>query len=341
MPDVFLDPRVADRFTEIDVRTDAASVVPRFLASDTLVLRGLDLGGLDFDFLKSISFPQTWEMKKFGFSMFAKAYREQPRRGRETVQHHATVFEACGRDAGRVEHLVDQFELLTRTLDRFVSRAFAGARIDQLDLIARFSETRQENLHFDIDKDSDTHEAFRLYVNIDAAPRIWAMSHTLNELARIAAGRVDAERFASRPAEDFVKQLTSRCFGGWHNRADERAAPRHMVYFDPGDVWVVDGRSISHQVLYGHRVITTYVRLPREGNEALKPNTSDKVRLAIEEAKGPRRPEGDWIRSDRVLYPVDDLKTGWADVFGQTGTGRVRRFDERGLVTASAPQAAE
>ena len=29
-----------------------------------------------------------------------------------------------------------------------------------------------------------------------------------------------------------------------------------MIYFDPGDIWIVDSRLISHQIFYGRRAIS-------------------------------------------------------------------------------------
>ena len=33
--------------------------------------------------------------------------------------------------------------------------------------------------------------------------------------------------------------------------------PRHLALFEPGDVWLTDGRQVTHQVLYGRRVVSS------------------------------------------------------------------------------------
>lgn len=323
MPDIFLDPRVADTFSEIDLSAVGgySAILSAFRNSRTGVLRNTDVR-LNLDLLKTISFPQTWEMKKFQFSKFAADYE---RRGK-SADHYETVFSACGRDEGRFKELVESFFQLDITIRKFLERAFEGVEIEGVSLIARFSETRQENLHFDLDAGSETHEAFRIYWNVDSAPRIWAMSHTYEDLCRVAAGRFSVEGYNERPAEDLVKLVTTRCFGGWHDRASERSAPRHMVYFDPGDCWFVDGRSVSHQVLYGHRVISTYCRIPKQGV------TLERKGRALALLQGARTHEGDWIPDMRSVAAGGDIKGTWDTVFGEIGTGRVRRFNSSGLV---------
>ncbi|MEJ0060939.1 MAG: hypothetical protein WDM79_15770 [Terricaulis sp.] len=304
MPDVFLDPRLPDYFEDIDLSTPAgaSAVLPAFLSSKIGVLRGVDLAALDFDLLRSISFPQLWEMKKFQFSRFALDFKA---RG-EAAQYYALVLEACGRDMSRFNALLKQFTRLTRILDDLHARIFDGVVVERVDLLCRFSETRQENLHYDQDVGCDDHEGFRLYINIDSAPRIWGVSYQLNDLAERLAGRIKAEKLADLPSEQLVKTITSRVFGGWHNRADERAAPRHMVYFDPGDIWVVDGRSVAHQVLYGQRVITTYARIPLAANPTLSPSFHEKARAALTAASGPpnRADASITLRGPSILPPT-------------------------------------
>jgi hypothetical protein len=50
--------------------------------------------------------------------------------------------------------------------------------------------------------------------------------------------------------------LTTRVFGDWHARGRDMV-PRHLVLFEPGDVWLTDGRQVTHQVIYGRRVVSS------------------------------------------------------------------------------------
>lgn len=324
MADVFLDPRVEDRFVHLDLNDidQSIHISDAFMDSRTITLSNFKFPKYAFDLLQSISLPQRWDMKKFQFSTFNKALDTfGPRAPRYNI-----LLAACRNDKGRLDALCELMDEVEQQIRTFVFSIF-GSAPDRVEVLSRFSETRQENLHFDIDADSDTHEAFRMYINVDSAPRIWAMSHTLENLSLVARGRIDARRFKDLPSEQYVKHLTARCFGGWHNRADERQAPRHMVYFDPGDVWIVDGRSVSHQVLYGHRVITTYVRIPKRPGVR---GTTEKVQNAIQAAIGPTNPAGDWIQPDREIEPAD-IKADWPTAFGKIGPGQLRRFNAKGL----------
>jgi hypothetical protein len=40
--------------------------------------------------------------------------------------------------------------------------------------------------------------------------------------------------------------------------------PRHLVLFEPGDVWLTDGRQVTHQVLYGRRVVSSLFIAPSD-----------------------------------------------------------------------------
>jgi hypothetical protein len=192
-----------------------------------------------------------------------------------------------------------------------------------------------ENLHYDIDQDSDDHEAFRLYINLDAYPRIWSTSYTVTRLFREGGERLLGGIDPNEKAEIILKRAISRAYGGWNQRATERKAPRHQIYFDPGDVWIVDGRSVSHQVLSGHRVLSIYAKIPHAENPGLTPTFAQKLRRAF--AEGMKVPVGQETAEVNYFAPAaitgaPNLREEWSDVFGQTRTGTIRRFDDSGMV---------
>jgi hypothetical protein len=39
--------------------------------------------------------------------------------------------------------------------------------------------------------------------------------------------------------------------------AGREGCPKHIVFFDPGEVWVVDSRKVSHQIFFGRKALST------------------------------------------------------------------------------------
>lgn len=326
MVDVFMDERLPDYFEEVGAQDVAARTLPGFLAEKIICLKDLDIGSPDLDFLGRVSFPQTWEMKKFRFDELLAEQAQTPGQGPRFGAILGSVF---GGDRATAQRFVGELRKISGAVDAMLAAMLQGLQPEAVVKVARFSETRMENLHYDLDPGSDDHEAFRLYINIDSAPRIWATSYQASPLASRLAAQLDLTRFEGAPAEALAKELTTRAFGGWHERATDRNAPRHYVYFDPGDVWVVDGRSVAHQVMYGRRVVSIYVKLPHARNPGLGPTFAQRLSAAV------ARPDQ---QSPLPVYgPVaaaGDIKGTWNTVFGEVGTGGIRRFGRKGLVTA-------
>lgn len=338
MADLFKDPRLPDYYSEHDWRSvqsddDARDrVINGFLNEELCVVHGLDLNGLDFDFLGHIDMPQTWEMKKFTFQPLLD---EVDRRGLNGSLGESILRGSFAGDRKRMKHFVEQLRVMKRIADIVSGRLLQGFNVEHTAYISRFSETRMENLHFDLDAGSDDHEAFRLYINLDKATRFWATSYQCTQLVETGGQRLVHDLDDGLPAETILKRVTTRAFGGWNQRATERAAPRHLAFFDPGDVWMIDGRSISHQVLTGHRVLTIYARLPHKTNPHLQPTFANKLRSSLQKARqvplGAETAQVSYYTPDQITAD-GNLKADWAKVFGDTRTGRIRRFEDSGLI---------
>lgn len=334
MVDVFMDERLPDYFEEVPASDAQARRLKGFLGEKVVCLRGVDIGSPDLELLSRVSFPQTWEMKKFRFDHLlaedAKWFSLRP-------QFSAIRKSVFGGDARAARRFIRELRKISDAVDRILATILGDCVAEEVVKIARFSETRMENLHYDLDPSSGDHEAFRLYINIDSAPRIWATSYQMSDLGSRLAAQLDFSRFQVGPVETLAKDITTRAYGGWNERATDRAAPRHLVYFDPGDVWVVDGRSVAHQVMYGHRVISIYVKLPHGRNPGLKPTFGEKLQTAL----GQPRDDVEPIPTYGPVAAAGDVKATWETVFGKVGTGGVRRFGRRGMVDPATVTAGE
>ncbi len=329
--DVFLDRRLPDYFRSHSwqsIQHDpvaASAAFADFLGQRFGVIHGFSLAELDRDFLSDLNFPQTWDFKKLQVDSLLGHGASGAKK--------ALLNDGFHGDKAAYNHFVTQVQLLRRMCLQILS-AILPIKPTQVRLVTRFSETRMENLHYDQDAESDNHEAFRLYINLDRSPRIWATSYQMTELVQLGGRRLVSDIDERSPGEMILKRVMSRAFGGWNQRATERLAPRHMVYVDPGDVFFVDGRCVSHQVMTGHRVLSLYARIPH-GSPRLAPTFATKLRQALMVAK--QVPPGGETAivnyfEPRQVTAAPQLREEWGSVFGETQTGRIRRFDDSGAV---------
>lgn len=341
MVDLFLDPRLPDYVVEHNWNRVAAedsardAVMSDFLSERICVLWGADLSRLDFAFLSGVTLPQTWEMKKFQFNALIADVDAGLESGLVTLIRDQ-IFHG---DLGLFDYFVGQLRAIRELATGMIRRLFDQYETDVLTFVTRFSETRMENLHYDLDPDSDNHEAFRFYINLDNVPRLWATSYQSTQLLNLGGSRIVAGLDETMPAELILKRVLTRAFGGWNQRAIERIAPRHIMFFDQGDVWIVDGRSVSHQVVTGHRVLSVYAKLSHAKNPLLRPTFAEKLKSHLSTARAvPLGSETALVNyyEPKDITPATNLKEGWEEAFGNTRTGKVRRFDTFGLVGGSA-----
>jgi hypothetical protein len=258
MTQIFINPEIEDYFVEHDfreARTDnqvRQSVVEDFSNEKIILLRNLKLDA-DFAFLRGVTFYQKWKWKKLALSSFEAVPAEQRKDIPQIVDFVQEIFTG---DWGRFTYFLEQATLINSQIRAAVHNIFANYQFSQRHIIWRFTETRVENLHFDIDRNCDNFELIRLYFNLDDIPRIWYTSATFTTTARQWYDKLDLSRFRSQPYDKLLKELTTRVFGDWHMRGKDKV-PRHLVLFEPGDVWLSDGRLVSHQVIYGRRVVST------------------------------------------------------------------------------------
>jgi hypothetical protein len=94
-----------------------------------------------------------------------------------------------------------------------------------------------------------------MFVNLDSVPRIWNTGFTLEELLdRFGHVLTDRELAETGPGL-LCRYLNQRVYGGLSN-AGRDGQPRHTAFFEPGDVWMVDSRKVSHQIFYGRRALS-------------------------------------------------------------------------------------
>jgi hypothetical protein len=67
---------------------------------------------------------------------------------------------------------------------------------------------------------------------------------------------LDPDFVRSATAGRICRELNMAIFGGWE-LAGRDGRPRHIGFFEPGEIWLVDSRKVSHQIFYGRRAVST------------------------------------------------------------------------------------
>jgi hypothetical protein len=116
----------------------------------------------------------------------------------------------------------------------------------------RLAAVRNENLHFDTYKEEYPEHFARMFVNLDNQPHIWNTSYPTGQIFKQFRSRLPTDKLDA-DANRFWRNLQQATFGPGHPFDTE---PRHTVFFDPGDVWIVDSRQVSRQIFYGRRILS-------------------------------------------------------------------------------------
>jgi hypothetical protein len=58
-------------------------------------------------------------------------------------------------------------------------------------------------------------------------------------------------------AGDLCKALNFHVFGGMNSVYEDLKQPRHLAFFEPGEVWFVDSRTVAHQIFYGRQAVSS------------------------------------------------------------------------------------
>jgi hypothetical protein len=282
MTQVYLHPDIADYFVEYDFGEVARSpanggpqdlrrkVMEDYVGAKCILLRNVRID-YDIDFVRSVQFPPTWFFKKFPSKVV-----ERPKPLEKNPVKQDLCRDLFGGDAGLFRRFESEVRAVNGGIRRVLDELLRHHRVEATDIIWRHTETRVENLHFDIDQDSAGFESVRLYLNMDDIPRIWHTSYQLGQIVPAYYEELELGSLKDQPLERLLQVLSLRLFGNWSSRGREQF-PRHMVLFEPGDVWICDGRTVPHQVIYGRRVASSFYRLDKHRLPAWHPSLAAKV----------------------------------------------------------------
>jgi hypothetical protein len=242
---IFKNPALPDYFLDLpEVTADrppSRSYVPEYEAAKVLCFPNLKFK-IDHQFWADLPSDQYGGMKKLVCYIDEDHQAEMIQRALRKAQAPATL---CHTLWSQMSSLLEQAMPIYRAL--FKGYTFSSKRVN-----FRLNTILNENLHFDCyNQDFPEHFA-RLFINLDTQPRIWHTSYTVDEISRRFGPTMDPAIKDTATSNRFWRELNSAAFG----KDTETPRPRHVIYFDPGDVWAVESRQISHQIFYGRRAVS-------------------------------------------------------------------------------------
>lgn len=257
MATLFLNPNLPSYFVsapEVTSAETARSYVPEFEAGKVVTFPNLK-ASVDHDFWASLDTREYPALRKLG-GLVQDDHNL-------TVKLHRESLRQRGVEEGMVNTLCDQFQAIYTALLPVYRAVFADYRFEKKKVVWRLNTLMNENMHLDVyDEERPEHFA-RMFINLDTQPRIWQTSWTVDDLIDQLKGRIPESAIREKSRADLWKELSFALFGPspqqwWDNQ------PHHVAYFDPGDIWIVDSRQVTHQIFYGRRALSIDFSVARE-----------------------------------------------------------------------------
>jgi hypothetical protein len=118
----------------------------------------------------------------------------------------------------------------------------------------RLTTTLFENLHWDNHGIPEDFQQVRIFCNLDTRPRIWHTSHNFVRFAETVYTEHDLSRFQGKDPNELNNYICDRILGGARGACVD-SLPRHVIAFEPGEIWFGESRILAHQIFYGERAM--------------------------------------------------------------------------------------
>lgn len=257
MATIFKNPNLQDYFLlsdEVDNNGASRSFIKDYEDGKIIHFPKLK-ADLDFDFWNSLPTDAYPALKKLASSVNPKNFAD--------FRKMDDTFAAINLPAGIGNDLKRHMARFYESILPIYEGVFGGYEYNKRKVVWRLTETLNENMHIDAYKLENPDHFARMFINLDTQPRIWQTSVTIEDIFRIRGPELtDAQLQKLTPARLWI-ELSTYTFGKtsaewWDNH------PRHVAYFEPGDVWIADSRQIAHQIFYGRRAISIDFSVPAE-----------------------------------------------------------------------------
>ncbi|MEO5861670.1 MAG: hypothetical protein ABIQ03_04320 [Burkholderiales bacterium] len=257
MAKIFRHPDVEDYFHFFDMEQEALALATKatelYESGQAFILKDFLL---DFDknFLASLEFDDD-ATKKFKSINFLKQFKQFTFPGASPNTYDDLLRNTFDGNKKRMNHFAEQVRSINNQIDSIIARLFPRYQIEKPSITWRLNETINENLHVDVYNEDLPNHHLRLFVNLDTVPRIWHTSHTLEHILKNSLHLLDEEFVRTSTPGRICHALNFAVFKGFEE-AGREGLPKHIVFFDPGEVWIVDSRKVSHQIFYGRKALS-------------------------------------------------------------------------------------
>ena len=255
MAEIEVSPKVADHFVRFDWHNFArdpeafrASIIGSYERGKVILLDHPPFA-VDFDVLQKVSLPPGRTFQKLSDRFFTrpKLHKAEVRR---------LYLDAFGTDLGLYLRFRGEVRRLSAEIRGFLRGLFRPYRFLRQGVSWRFTRTGPEGLHVDDFKQDEDLQHLRLFMNVDREPRVWTVSHPLEELIDRYYEEAKLSELLRAPCNDVCRRLNKVVFDRV-NALPRCAMDRHVVTFAPGDVWLCETRLNSHEIYSGHRMVAT------------------------------------------------------------------------------------
>lgn len=256
MPKLFLNPNLPDYFLsapEVTSAADARSYVDEYEGAKVIYFPNLR-AAIDHSFWADLEADKHPALKKFGIVLSPD---------HDGVEQHRRQLIAHGLDKALTKTMCDQIQAIYNLLIPVYCAIFSDYSFNRQKVVWRLNTIRAENMHVDTYKSEVEHHFARMFINLDTQPRIWHTSWTIQDMVRQAKGRIPQEELEGLTRGQVWSKLNATFFGK-NSREWWDGQPRHIAFFEPGDVWVVDSRQVAHQIFYGRRALSIDFSVPKE-----------------------------------------------------------------------------
>ena len=246
---------VADFFVHIDWRElqgDPLGFRTEFIrnyeAGKIILLKNLPLS-MNYSLLNKLTLPKGRQFQKLSYKtlIYPRMYK---------VDIAKLILTKFSRTPILYFKLRREILRVTNEVCRFVRDVFKPYRICKESVSWRFTATGPEDLHVDWFRPTDDLHYIRMFINIDEQPRVWTVSHQLEELiARnfVSAGLAELD---GSPSNSIIDRINHRVLNPV-SYEPPCETDRHVVEFAQGDVWLCETRINSHQIFSGRRMVAT------------------------------------------------------------------------------------
>jgi len=257
LANLFINPNLPNYFVDAPEVTSAAtarSYVPEFEQGKVVTFPNLK-AKIDHEFWAGLDTNKYPALRKFGGSLQDD--------DRVTVKLHRESLSQRGLEGPLIDTLCEQFEAIYGALLPAYRSIFAEYSFEKRKVVWRLNTLMNENMHLDVYAEERDEHFARMFINLDNQPRIWQTSWTADDLVEKLKGRFTSEDLREKNRADLWKDLSFSLFGSspqqwWDDQ------PRHVAYFAPGDIWIVDSRQVSHQIFYGRRALSIDFSVKKE-----------------------------------------------------------------------------